>query len=82
MPERLPELEYPGHFLVNLVNHSGIIYHQGHRVYIAGLLKGEKVGVEETADGVWDVFFGALRLGSFDMRQTARARNAYLRLNV
>ena len=82
MPEKLPELEYPGHFRVNLVHHSGIINHQGHRVYIAGLLKGERVGVEETADGVWDVYFGPLRLGSFDMRQIVKARNDYLRLNV
>lgn len=82
MPDKLPELEYPGHFRVALVHHSGIICHQGHRVYIAGLLKGEKVGVEEAADGVWDVFYGPLRLGSFDMRQVKKAHNDYLRLNV
>lgn len=82
MPNKLPELEYPGYFKVALVHHSGIIHHQGHRVYIAGLLKGEKVGVEENADGVWDVFFGALRLGRFDMRTAKKARNDYLRLDV
>ena len=82
MPEKLPELEYPGHFRVNLVHYNGIIHHQGHRVYIAGLLKGERVGVEETADGVLDVYFGPLRLGSFDMRQTVKARNDYLTLKV
>lgn len=82
MPDKLPELEYPSYFKVALVHHSGIIYHQGHRVYIAGLLKGEKVGVEETADGVWDVFFGALRLGGFDMRTAKQASNDYLKLDV
>jgi putative transposase len=82
MPETLPELEYPGHFRVALVHHNGIIHHRGHRVYIAGLLKGEKVGVEETADGVWDVYFGPLRLGSFDMRNIKKACNDYLNLHV
>jgi len=82
MPEKLPEIEYPGYFRIALVHHSGIIHHQGHRVYIAGLLKSEKVGVEETADGIWDVYFGPLRLGSFDMRDIKTARNDYLKLNV
>jgi transposase InsO family protein len=82
MPKKLPELDYPGHFRVNLVHHSGIINHQGHRVYVAALLKGEQVGVEETADGVWDVFFGPLRLGSFDMHEVEKAHNDYLSLKV
>ena len=82
MPEKLPELEYPGHFRVALVHPNGIIHHQGHRVYIAGLLKGENLGVEETADGVWDVYFGPLRLGNFDMHDIKKIRNDYLRLRV
>ncbi|ALC15440.1 transposase InsO [Desulfuromonas soudanensis] len=80
MPDSLPELEYPGHFKVVQVQYNGIIYHQGHRIYIACLLQGERVGIEEIADGVWNVFYGFLKLGSFDMRQVKRARNDYLRL--
>lgn len=82
MPEKLPELEYPGHFRIALVHDNGIIQHQGHRVYIAGLLKGEKVGVEETADGIYDVYFGPLWLGRFEMRATKKTRNDYLKLHV
>jgi transposase InsO family protein len=82
MPDKLPELEYPGYFRVALVHHNGIIHHQSHRVYVSGLLKGEKLGVEEMADGCYDVFFGGLRLGSFDMRQVTKAQNDYLRLIV
>jgi putative transposase len=82
MPERVPELAYPGHVQVKLVNHNGIINHQGHRVYIAGLLRGEHVGVEEIADGTWDVYFGPIRLGSFDMRTIKKVRNDYLKMNV
>ena len=82
MPEILPELDYPAHYRISLVNHNGIIYHQGHRVYIAGLLKGEKVGVEETADGVWDVYFGPVKLGYFEKRQIRKTQNDYLSLKV
>lgn len=82
MPSRLPELEYPGHFQVNLVNHNGIIYHEGHRVYVAALLKGENVGVEEIADGVWEVSFGPVRLGYFEKSQIKKAQNDYIKLKV
>ena len=82
MPESVPDLDYPGHVQVKLVNPNGIISHQGYRVYVAGLLKGEHVGIEETADGTWDVYFGPVRLGRFDMRNTQRGRNDYLKLNV
>jgi hypothetical protein len=82
MPEVLLELDYPAHYRISLVNYNGVIYHQGHRVYIAGLLKGEKVGVEETADGVWDVYFGPVKLGYFEKRQIRKTQNDYLSLKV
>lgn len=82
MPEKLPELNYPGHFKEVLVQSNGVIHHQGHRVYISGLLKSEKLGLEEVADGVWEAYFGPLKLGSFNMRNTKRPRNDYLKLNV
>lgn len=82
MPDKLPELEYPGHFRVALVHHNGIIQHQSHRVYVSGLLKGEHLGVEETADGRWVVYFGFLRLGSFDMGAVQKPQNDYLTLKV
>lgn len=82
MPDKLPELEYPGHFRIALVHHNGIIQHQGHRVYVSCLLKGEHLGVEEVADGVWEVYFGPLRLGSYDMETLKKPRNDYLSLKV
>jgi hypothetical protein len=82
MPDKMPELEYPGHFRTTLVHHNGIIQHQGHRVYVSGLLKGEHLGVEEVNDGVWTVYFGFLKLGSFDMRVLKKPRNDYLTLKV
>lgn len=82
MPETLPELEYPAHVRPSKVNHNGIIYHHGHRVYIAALLRGEVVGVEEVADGVWDVSFGPVRLGCFEKTQIKKAQHDYIRLKV
>lgn len=82
MPDELPELEYPGHFKIIRVQYNGIITYQGHRVYVASLLKKENVGVEEVADGIYEVYFGPLKVGSFDMRHIKRGENAYIKLNV
>ncbi len=82
MPEELPELSYPRHFKTAHVNPNGVIYHKGHRVYIAGLLKKETVGLEEISDDIWDVFYGPVKLGSFNMRTTRTVQNDYIKLNV
>lgn len=80
MPEKLPELQYPGHFQRALVNCNGVIYESGDRVYVGGLLKGEHVGLEEIDNGIWDVYFGPVKLGCFDKRDATKGGNAYLSL--
>ena len=52
-PRRLPEPAYPAHFEVRRVRHSGEIKWQGERLYLSEVLRGEPVGLEEIADGVW-----------------------------
>lgn len=82
MPEKLPELVYPGYFKTALVHHNGVIHHQGHRVYVSGLLRKEKVGLEEVSEGEWEVYYGPLQLGRLNMRVVKKTRNDYLKLNV
>lgn len=82
MPNKLPELIYPEHFKTAHVNPNGVIYHEGHRVYVAGLLQREIVGLKETADGIWDVYYGPVKLGCFNMRNKQIRRNDYIKLNV
>lgn len=81
-PERLPELEYPGYFHCQKVSANGIAYWTGRRIYVGYLLSGERVGLEEVGDGIWDVYFGPIRLGSFDERQTKGRLDDYLTLKV
>jgi putative transposase len=82
MPERLPEVEYPGHLHVVRVNPNGVIYHRGNRIYVSGLLKGEYLGLEETVDGVWNVFFSFIRLGRFDLSSLKKETDDYITLHV
>lgn len=68
MPGRLPEVEYPPHFELRYVSMNGGVRFKRRWVNISHVLKGLHVGMEEVGDGVWDVYFGPLRLGQFDER--------------
>ncbi len=69
LPRRLPAIEYTGHFEVRLVSrHSGIRWNH-HWVCVTHTLAGEYVGLEEVDDGLWDGYFGPLKLGRMDERR-------------
>ncbi|WP_348945178.1 integrase core domain-containing protein [Chitinibacter sp. FCG-7] len=79
-PEQLPELVYPDYFERGRVCQSGLIYWRSLRVYIGYLLRDEWIGLELVDEGIWDVYFGPVRLGSLDEREVKGAKNDYLRL--
>jgi putative transposase len=67
-PEKLPPLEYPGHFEKRHVRTSGEIKWQGHRLFVSETLAGEWIGIEELADGVWSLRYAHIELGRYDER--------------
>jgi putative transposase len=67
-PSRLQAIEYPGHFEKRLVSRNGGFRWNSTRVPITHTLEGEYVGLEEVDDGLWDVYFGPVRLGQMDER--------------
>ena len=68
LPSRLPDIEYPGHFERRLVSRNGGFRWNSTRVPITHTLEGQYVGLEEVDDGLWDVYFGPVRLGQMDER--------------
>src|SRR5215510_5828084 len=77
MPNRLPPLEYPDRFEVRYVSANGGIRWKKHAwVNVSTVCIGEYVGLEEIDDGVWDVYFGPLRLGRLHDR-LMRIEDAY-----
>jgi putative transposase len=68
-PGQLPPPEYPGHYEVRTVYRGGEIKWQGKFLFLSEALGGERVGLEEYDDGLWAVYFGALRLARFDERE-------------
>ncbi len=59
---------YPGHFDVRRVTNNGCMKWHSRHISLSHALVGEDVGLEEIDDGAWAVFFGPVRLGTFDER--------------
>ena len=79
MPDRLPPLEYPDHFEVRYVSANGGIRWNHRWVNVSTVCVGEYVGLEEIDDGIWNVYFGPLRLGRL-LERHMRIEDAYGRL--
>lgn len=79
MPDRLPPLTYPDRFEVRYVSYNGGIRWKKDWVNVSIVCAGDYVGLEEIDDGVWNVYFGALRLGRLHER-CMRIEDAYGRL--
>jgi putative transposase len=65
-PARLREPEYPGYAEVRLVNDTGTFRFKGKLVFLSQPLAGQRVGLEETDDGVWSIRFFDTLLGRLD----------------
>lgn len=67
-PERLPPLEYPGHFLVKKITTGGTFRFRSRLLYLANAMVDQHIGLEETDDGLWAIYFNTILLATFDER--------------
>jgi hypothetical protein len=79
MPTKLPPLEYPDRFEVRYVSFNGRIRWNKGWVNVSITCAGEYVGLEEIDDGIWNVYFGPLKLGHL-LERHMRIEDAYGRL--
>lgn len=79
MPDKLPPLEYPDRFEVRYVSTNGGIRWNSRWVNVSIVCAGEYVGLEEIDDGLWNVYFGPLKLGRLHERHM-RIEDEYGRL--
>ena len=68
MPDVLPEPEYPGHYEVRYLSKDGNVRFKMKQIFVSQTLAHEHIGLEETADGVWDVYFFDRLLARLDER--------------
>jgi putative transposase len=75
-PDRLPPLEYPSHFEVRRVGDNGCIRWRSARVHVSTVCTHENIGLEEVDNGIWNVYFGSLKLGRL-LEKELRIEDAY-----
>ena len=66
--DRLPPLEYPGHFQVKKITTAGTFRFQHRLLYLANAMVDQQIGLEETDDGIWAIHFNTVLLATFDER--------------
>ncbi|HEY5021550.1 MAG TPA: IS481 family transposase [Gemmatimonadaceae bacterium] len=64
-PERLPKVEYPGHYEVRFVCNAGTFRFKNRQLFIANALHQQHIGLEEIDDGLWAIYFCNVQLGRF-----------------
>jgi len=79
MPNKLPPLEYPDRFEVRYVSANGGIRWNNGWLNVSIVCVGEYVGLEEIDDGVWNIYFGPLKLGRL-LERHMRIEDVYGRL--
>lgn len=62
-PNKLPVLEYPVHYETRYVSHNGGIRWNCDWVNVSITCAGQYVGLEEIDNGIWNVYFGPVKLG-------------------
>ena len=80
MPEKLPSLEYPDRFEVRYVSANGGIRWNRGWINVSTVCIGEYVGLEEIDNGIWNVYFGPLKLGRL-IEQHMKIEDAFGRLS-
>ncbi|MGH8128188.1 MAG: integrase core domain-containing protein, partial [Gammaproteobacteria bacterium] len=79
MPDKVPPLAYPDRFEVRYVSANGGIRWNCAWVNVSIVCAGEYVGLEEIDDGIWNVYFGPLKIGRLHERYM-RIEDQYGRL--
>lgn len=67
-PSKPPELVYPGYFETRKADNRGMISWKGQKLFLTLPLAGETVGLAETSDGIWSIYYASTLLGRFDER--------------
>lgn len=67
-PERITPPQYPAHLEVRRVSTAGTFRLHTHRPFLSHALQGEDIGLEEVADGIWNIVYYSTLLGKIDER--------------
>lgn len=66
---RVAEPEYPAHWLVRRVDHSGHFKLRSQQLFLCCPLRRKWIGLDEIGDGLWAIHFHHLELARYDERE-------------
>ena len=66
LPLRLPEIEYPDHYVLRKVHSQGDLRWKSRQIHLSETLAGETVGLEQVSDRSWNIYFATLKLAILD----------------
>jgi putative transposase len=67
-PERIISPAYPAHLEVRRVGSAGTFNLHGAQLFLSHVLHGQDIGLEEVADGIWNIVYYSTLLGKIDER--------------
>ena len=67
-PARVPPPAYPARWEVRRIRASGSLTFRGHDLFVSHALQGLDVGLDEVADGIWNIVFYRTVVGRLDAR--------------
>ena len=68
-PARLPEIEYPSDMVLRRVKNHGEICWKGEKMFLSETLARETVGLRQTDEDTWRIYFAHLELAELDARK-------------
>jgi putative transposase len=68
-PLIVPEMTYPDETVVRKVCSQGDIKWNSRQIYLSETLAGELVGLRQTTDRLWDIYFGPIKLAQLDTHE-------------
>lgn len=81
-PEAIPEPSYPDYFELRKVGHNGTLHWHNRLIYVSYVFQRETVGLCEIDDGIYEVYFGPVSLGTFDEKEAVDQKKSYISLRV
>jgi transposase InsO family protein len=67
-PEQIAPPDYPAHLEVRRISTAGTFRFRSQQPFLSETLQGQSIGLEEVADGIWNIVYYRTLLGKIDER--------------
>jgi len=65
-PLKVPDMRYPDDMTIRWVHSQGDVRWNGHQIYVSETLAGEPVGLRQSDNDRWEIYYGPIKLALLD----------------